>query len=528
MNMNERLSPPANEAWRYQLLIENITDYAIFMLDPTGVITSWNAGAERFKQYTSQEIIGRHFSIFYTDEDRQTDLPSRGLEIARREGKFENEGWRVRKDGTRFWANVIIDAVRSSDGELVGFAKITRDLTERRQAERALEETREALFQSQKMEVIGQLTGGVAHDFNNLLAAVMGSLELAMKRLGGADARVTSLLQNALEGARRGSALTQRMLAFARRQDLRLEPISVRSLVDSMSFLLRPSLGPRISLENRVSTDLPCVKADINQIEMALLNLAMNARDAMPDGGSLVIDAREEIIGVSSSPRLSPGSYVCLSVTDQGEGMDRDTLQKAVEPFFTTKGVGKGTGLGLSMVKGLAEQSGGELRLYSTKGQGACAELWLPVAQAAPALQSPAESRRVNGEQKALRILAVDDDALVLMNTVAVLEELGHDVLEAGSGIRALEILRSGELIDVVVTDQAMPHMTGLELASAIHEEWPQVKLVLATGYGELPTRSQFRFAKLSKPFLEKDLARAITEVVNAAPQRAFDTASSV
>ncbi len=654
MNMNERLSPPASDAWRYQLLIENITDYAIYMLDPQGFITSWNAGAQRFKQYTAQEIIGRHFSIFYTDEDRQTELPARGLETARREGQFENEGWRVRKDGTRFWANVIIDAVRDSDGDLIGFAKITRDLTERRQAEealraserqfrllvqsvtdyaifmldpegrvtnwnlgaqrikgylpqeivgehfsrfytaadracgapekalqaareegryigeglrvrkdgtqfwasvvidpirsedgtllgfakvsrditerrdaeQALEQTREALFQSQKMEAIGQLTGGVAHDFNNLLAAVMGSLELAMKRLAGADARVISLLQNAIEGAKRGSALTQRMLAFARRQDLKPEPIAVRSLVDGMSTLLRPSLGPRISLENRVVHDLPWVKADTNQIEIALLNLAMNARDAMPDGGSLVIDASTKAVGEMSDLQIKPGSYVCLSVTDQGEGMDKATLRKATEPFFTTKGVGKGTGLGLSMVKGVAEQLGGELRLHSLKGQGTRAELWLPVAQEGPVSRELVEIGNMDGEQKMLRVLAVDDDALVLMNTVAVLEELGHHVLEAGSGAKALEILRAGEPIDVVVTDQAMPHMTGLELAAAIHREWPQVKLVLATGYGELPTRSQFRFAKLSKPFLEKDLVRALGEVVNVA-EHVLDIASS-
>lgn len=656
MNMNERLSPPASDAWRYQLLIENITDYAIYMLDPTGVITSWNAGAQRFKQYTAQEVIGRHFSIFYTDEDRQTALPARGLEIARREGKFENEGWRVRKNGTRFWANVIIDAVRDNDGELIGFAKITRDLTERRQAEealreseqqfrllvqsvtdyaifmldptgrvsnwnagaqrikgylpqeivgehfsrfytaadrenglperalqtardegrfigegwrvrkdgtqfwasvvidpirsedgtllgfakvsrditekrdaeRALEQTREALFQSQKMEAIGQLTGGVAHDFNNLLAAVMGSLELAMKRLSGADTRVTSLLQNAIEGAKRGSVLTQRMLAFARRQDLKPEPIAVRSLVDGMSVLLRPSLGPHIALENRVADDMPCVEADTNQIEMALLNLAVNARDAMPDGGSLVIDASTESVGEASDLRVKPGSYICLSVTDQGEGMDKATLQKATEPFFTTKGVGKGTGLGLSMVKGVAEQLGGELKLHSLKGQGTRAELWLPIAQEGPVVREAAEAGSTNGEQKMLRVLAVDDDSLVLMNTVAVLEELGHHVLEAGSGAKALEILRAGEPVDVVVTDQAMPHMTGLELAAVIHAEWPQVKLVLATGYGELPTRSQFRFAKLSKPFLEKDLARAIGEVVSMSPERVLDAASGV
>jgi PAS domain S-box-containing protein len=507
---------------QFRLLVQGVTDYAIFMLDKDGYVSNWNVGAQRIKGYEPDEIVGQHFSQFYTEADRANGVPDNALRMALEDGRYRGEGWRVRKDGTQFWASVVIDPIWADDGSLLGFAKVSRDITERRDAERALEQAREALFQSQKMEAIGQLTGGVAHDFNNLLAAVMGSLERALKRLPSDDTRIRPLLVNALEGAKRGSALTQRMLAFARRQNLKPEPIAVRSLIDNMTPLLQPSLGPRVYFENRVSDQLPCVIADTNQIEMALMNLAMNARDAMPEGGELVIDGCEVVVGKDDGV-LKPGTYVCLSVIDQGEGMDEVTLRKAMEPFFTTKGIGKGTGLGLPMVKGLAEQSGGQLRLHSEKGKGTRAELWLPAATDASVSVQRSVDRHTEGQRPSLRVLAVDDDMLVLMNTVAVLQELGHEVLEASSAVKALDILRSGKTVDVVVTDQAMPHMTGLELAAAIQQEWPQVRIVLATGYGELPTQSQLRFAKLSKPFMEKDLVQAIDQAlsVGADPERA-------
>jgi PAS domain S-box-containing protein len=503
---------------QFRMLVQSVTDYAIYMLDPQGYVSNWNPGAERIKGYAPDEIVGQHFSRFYTAQDRANGEPERALQMAFDEGRYAKEGWRVRKDGTQFWASVVIDPIRDEDGTLLGFAKVTRDATERRDAERALGQAREALFQSQKMEAIGQLTGGVAHDFNNLLAAVLGSLELATKRLSGADRRTLSLIENAMEGARRGAALTQRMLAFARRQDLKPEAIEVRGLVEGMTELMRRSLGPRVRLENRVPETVARIKADVNQLEMALLNLMMNARDAMPDGGPIVVDAREAIINLPAEPGIKHGRYVCLSVTDSGEGMDEATLRKAAEPFFTTKGIGKGTGLGLPMAKGLAEQSGGHFRLISTKGQGTRAELWLPVADDAPAVvDATSDGVDQRRKRRALTVLAVDDDVLVLMNTVFMLEELGHTVLEASSGAKALEILRSVQQVDVVVTDQAMPGMTGLELGRVIHDEWPGTRLVLATGYGELPANPTVTFAKLSKPFLERDLASAIEQAPHAA-----------
>jgi PAS domain S-box-containing protein len=510
----ERLDPLLTDDGRYRLLVEAVTDYAIYMLDPTGMVTSWNPGAQRFKGYTASEIIGEHFSRFYTEEDRRSELPKQVLETAACEGKFEGEGWRLRKDGSRFWAHVIIDPIRDESGTIIGFAKITRDLTERKQAQQALEQAREALFQAQKMEAIGRLTGGIAHDFNNLLMAVLGSLEMVRKRLPE-DPKITPLLANAIQGAQRGTSLTQRMLAFARRQDLKPEAVDVLTLVRGMADLLQTSLGPSVLIETRFPLKVDAAHADAHQLELALLNLAVNARDAMPEGGTLTITAREETLATGHVTGLTPGRYVCLSVTDNGEGMDEATLSRAVEPFFTTKGVGKGTGLGLSMVHGMVEQAGGRLVLKSRKEEGTIAELWLRAMEPNAASrdeQMPARGPR--REQRLLFVLAVDDDSLVLMNTAAMLEDLGHTVFEAASGKQALDILRQEERVDLVITDQAMPHMTGTQLAEAIRAERPNLAIILATGYAELPPGTDARLPKLAKPFRQEDLARAIAEVV--------------
>jgi PAS domain S-box-containing protein len=504
---------------QFRILVQSVTDYAIYMIDPAGRISSWNLGAQRIKGYRPDEIIGEHFSRFYTEEDRAANEPRRALETAARKGAFEKEGWRVRKDGTRFWASIVINPIRDNNGHLLGFAKVTRDITERRAAQQALDEAREALLQSQKLEAIGQLTGGIAHDFNNLLTAIIGSLELLRKRQSTVDQRASRLLDNAIQGAQRGIALTQRMLAFARKQELTLESIDAASLVRGMSDLLQQSIGPAVTIEVRFPTGLDAIRADANQLELALLNLVVNARDAMPNGGVITIAARPEIVGEGNQHRLKPGRYVCLSVTDTGEGMDAATLARAMEPFFTTKGVGKGTGLGLPMIQGLAQQSGGTLALKSTPGMGTTAELWLPTAEpASGAAASNARAPTVEPELAihALRILAVDDDPLVLLNTVAILEDLGHQILEATSGAQALDILRREKAIDLVITDQVMPHMTGVELARAIKAEWPDLPILLATGYAEL-TDADPGLPRLSKPFGQDDLAQAVMLAVGRA-----------
>ncbi|MDO8981929.1 MAG: PAS domain S-box protein [Afipia sp.] len=494
---------------QFRLLVQGVTDYAIYMLDPHGRVNSWNAGAERIKQYRADEIIGQHFSKFYSESDRQKGEPQNALDTARRDERFEKEGWRVRKDGTQFWANVIIDAIRDETGAIIGFAKITRDITERRETQRALEQAREALAHSQKMDAIGQLTGGIAHDFNNLLMVILGSLELAGKRLPD-DERIKTLMSNATQAAQRGAALTQRMLAFARRQDLDLRPFDVSALVRGMTDLLQSSLGPSVQIETHFPPKLNLIHADANQLEMAVLNLAVNARDAMPNGGSIVIAAREETVRGRSQGKLKAGRYVCLSVKDTGEGMDRATLGRAMEPFFTTKGVGRGTGLGLSMVHGMTEQSGGRFVLKSQTGEGTTAEIWLPVAKAAKAAESERFIPRGAPNMRPLVVLAVDDDGLVLMNTTVMLQDMGHTVFEATSGNQALDILRREQSVDLVITDHAMPKMTGVQLAAAIKAERPGLPIILATGYAELPAGEDAELPKLGKPFGQQELMQAV------------------
>ncbi|MGW9947676.1 PAS domain S-box-containing protein [Rhizobium leguminosarum] len=499
---------------QFRRLVQGVSDYAIYMLDPNGNVSSWNFGAERIKGYRPQEIIGRHFSTFYTPEDRAAGLPETALSLARAEGRFEREGWRVRKDGSRFWASVVIDVIRDDDGDVLGFAKITRDITEKMETQRALEQAREELFQSQKMEAIGQLTGGIAHDFNNLLMAVLGSLEILKKRMPQ-DLSLTSLVDNAMQGAQRGAALTQRMLAFSRRQELHVEPIDVSGLVRGMMDMLSRSLGPLTVIETSFPVRLPTILTDPNQLEMAILNLVVNARDAMPSGGRIVLRASEESLLSGEGP-LSAGRYVRIAVIDEGEGMDAKTLQQAITPFFTTKGVGKGTGLGLSMVQGLASQSGGRLVMKSSLGEGTTAELWFPVAVVEQVTEAAAE-RPLQEENAArrLRIVAVDDDGLVLMNTTLMLEDLGHTVFEAMAGPEALDILRKQQ-VDLVICDHAMPRMTGAQLAEAIRNEWPDMPIILATGYAEIPEGAGIvDLPRLGKPFSQAQLAEAISRIAS-------------
>ncbi len=438
---------------QFKLLVEGVSDYAIYMLDAKGHVASWNNGAQRIKGYRPDEVIGKHFSHFYSAEDRENGSPQHALNTAASEGRFEKEGWRFRKDGSQFWASVVIDAIKDDSGVLIGFAKITRDISEKKKAEQALEEARDALFQAQKLEAIGQLTGGIAHDFNNLLMVIQSSMELLRKRVPD-DERLHSLIDNATEGVKRGTSLTQRMLSFARRQDLDHKPVNLQELVFEMTDLLQRSLGPLIMVEARFPMGLSMVRADLNQLESALLNLAVNARDAMPAGGPLTISAREENLPNGNSLRLTPGKYVCLSIEDKGEGMSEDMINRATEPFFTTKGVGKGTGLGLSMVQGFAEQSGGCLRLRSQKDVGTTAELWLPAIDAVDK-PKPADAPLSKPDSRALElvVLAVDDDVLVRMGTAAMLEDLGHTVKEANSGEEALKILAQGIKIDLVIDD---------------------------------------------------------------------------
>ena len=362
------------------------------------------------------------------------------------------------------------------------------------------------------MDAVGQLTGGVAHDFNNLLMAILGSLELLRKKLPD-DPRLLRLLDNAAMGAQRGASLTQRLLAFSRQQQLDTKPVDVPTLVRGMTDLLERSLGPAARIETRFPHSLNKALVDHNQLELALLNLTVNARDAMPDGGTILISAREQTIADGHETRLLPGKYVCLAVEDTGEGMSDEILARATEPFFTTKGVGKGTGLGLSSVMGMSQQVGGTFILKSRKGEGTRAEIWLPSAGSLDEAGAvPVNLAKEDAPRRALRVLAVDDDALVLFNTAAMLEDLGHIALEASSGAGALEILRR-QKVDLIITDQAMPKMTGMQLIETVRESWPGIPVLLATGYAELPGGTACHVTKLNKPFTQEQLAEILTSI---------------
>jgi signal transduction histidine kinase len=388
-------------------------------------------------------------------------------------------------------------------------AQLEQRVEERtREREAALAQVHEM----QKMESIGQLTGGVAHDFNNLLMAVLGNLELLKKRMPDTPS-IKRLMDGAIAGAERGATLTKRMLAFARRQELKPTTVQLRTVFDGMADMLRRSLGPTITIEADISENLPPVQIDPHQLELALLNLALNARDAMQDGGRLTITARlDEAAGLAAG--LPKGEYVCAVVADSGSGMDELTLKRATEPFFTTKGVGKGTGLGLPMVHGLMAQSGGTMQLESQVGKGTAVRLWFPVDRDGVIPSTSSEPGVRAPTQFSCRVMVVDDDPLILSSTAAMLEDLGHIVIEASSGNSALEILRAEAKVDVVVTDHAMPHMTGLELAGIIRQQWPQVPIILASGYAELQQRDDCPLPRLAKPYRQSELAACIANVI--------------
>src|ERR1700722_1707933 len=408
-------------------------------------------------------------------------------------------------------------ALEASKAELQA---LNRDLEVRiEQRTREREQALAQLFEAQKIDTIGQLTGGVAHDFNNLLMAMLGCLELLKKRLAGGPT-AQRLLDNALKGAERGASLTQRLLAFARRQELRPEAVELPGLIAGMRDLLGRSLGPGINIVEEVSERLPPVLADANQLELALMNLALNSRDAMPGGGVLTVSAVEEVIEKGSSLGLAPGRYVRLSVADTGQGMDAATIARAAEPFFTTKGTGKGTGLGLSMVHGLAAQSGGALRIESEPGGGTRVHLFLPKAERAKAKLARKEAEGDFELKARATVLLVDDDVLVSDGTAAMLEDLGHAVIEANSAAMALDLLAAKPEIDFVITDHAMPEMTGVEFAKVVRARSPDLPIVLATGYAELPAGlgADLKLPRLAKPFLQRDLAQVIAQERRHAP----------
>ncbi len=518
---------------RYHAIVDSAPD-AIITVNLDLSIQWLNATAARILGYAPAELMGQTIDVILKNKN---DLTASFLDELHNTGQS---------------GNALPIVCRCKDGALVPFemsvarwtadnrtfmTTIWRDVTERMVAEKALrdseallrrtnseletrveERTREReaaldqLYESQKLETIGQLTGGVAHDFNNLLSVILGSLSLLKKRLPP-DPRATRLIEGAIQGAERGATLTKRLLAFARRQELKLEATELQTLIPDMVDFLRQSVGPGVEIAVDIADDVAPIIIDANQFELALMNLAVNARDAMPQGGLLTIAGRNATTDRSKLPIGIPqGEYVRLTVADTGEGMDEATRAKAMEPFFTTKGIGKGTGLGLSMVHGLTAQSGGAMDIASEVGKGTVITLWLPRARAADVVRGLPMPEAVveTTPRPGLRILLVDDDVLVSMNTANMLIDLGHDVLEAHSGVHALRMLESEGTFDAVITDYAMPGMNGLELATKINSKHPQMLVILATGYAELPTELSLAFPRLSKPYTQEQLAEAL------------------
>ena len=492
-----------SEQQRFQLLVNSITDYAIYMLDTEGRITTWNAGAERFKGYSADEIIGRNFSIFFTPEDLEAAVPQKALATALAEGRFEAEGWRIRKDGSRFYVNAVLDPIHDPSGAHVGFAKITRDITDQRKAQEELEETRAALFQSQKLQVLGELTGGIAHDFNNLMTVVAGSADFLLRKPDLPFEKRKQYLEAIAETAERATTLTSHLLAFGRRQPIKPEVLDLNLRLDAVSEVLSRTLGN--SIQVRLETEAAGrVEVDATQLETAILNAALNARDAMPEGGTLTLSTRDRCEGGSD--------YVALSISDTGSGMPAEVAERAFEPFFTTKEVGKGTGLGLSQIHGFAAQAGGRAEIRSKEGEGTTITLVLPRTD--KGIVGASEATAMSKLPEGLRVLLVEDNPQVRDFAEGLLADLGCRVVSAESGEEALDQL-AADGIDLIVSDVVMPGMSGVELAYKVQDIHPKVPILLATGYSDEIVQRGSEFSVLLKPFGAADLSKAMTAALN-------------
>jgi len=492
------LSELGKSETQFKTLVGGVTDYALYMLDPGGIVSNWNAGGERIKGYTADEIVGQHFSRFYTPADRAAGKPANALRIAVDTGHYQEEGWRVRKDGSFFWASVVIDPIRNDAGELIGFAKITRDISERKEAEERLARIQRQLAESQKLDALGQLTGGVAHDFNNLLMIISGNLHTIKKEINSDKSR--RALQSIETASQRAAALTRQLLTFARRQSVQPQSTALAGRFEVLRDVLNSGLGSMVSLSLDVADDVWNIVVDPNEFETALVNLVVNARDAMPDGGAVTLSAKND-------PQMG---HVAISVEDTGVGIPQDILDRVFDPFFTTKPVGKGTGLGLSQVHGFVHQAGGSIEIESTLGQGTRITIRLPSSTTDAAskteLQAPANSGTV---------LLVEDNPEVAGASTVLLEQLGYNVRWACDAASALaEIENNG--IDIVCSDIVMPgKMDGISLAKAIREKHPNLPILLTTGYSEAAKDVGLHFPILRKPYqlheLSRELERAST-----------------
>jgi len=487
----------------FRLFVSGVTDYALYMLDPSGIVTNWNAGGQRIKGYRPEEIIGQHFSRFYSAADQAAGRPARALQLAVENGRYEEDGWRVRKDGTFFWASVVIDPIRDEDGKLLGFAKITRDISERREAQLNLEKIQRQLAESQKLDALGQLTGGVAHDFNNLLMIISGNLH-TLRKIAGNDAKGLRAVQAIETASQRGASLTRQLLTFARRQSVNPQTVDPADRIRSVREVLDAALGGSVQLVIDVADGIWPVRVDAAEVETALVNLVINARDAMPDGGSVNVRASNTYIDDGKRK----GDHVAITVEDTGVGIAPDIVVKVFDPFFTTKPIGKGTGLGLSQVHGFAHQAGGTVTVASELGKGTAFTICLPRSE------RPIDSAEV--EVSAIgsgTVLLVEDNPDVANASAGLLEQLGYSVRWVSDADTALrEVERDG--IDLVFSDIVMPgKMDGLSLARAIKQKRPALPILLATGYSEAAQNARADFPILRKPYQLHELSRALEQL---------------
>ena len=498
------------EEQRFQLLVGAVTDYAIYMLDPEGRIATWNPGAERFEGYKAGEIIGQHYSRFFTPEDIAADVPGRALRSAEREGRFEAEGWRLRKDGERFWVNAVIDPIRAPDGTLLGFAKVTRDITEKKRAAEELRVAQEALAQSQKLQALGELTGGIAHDFNNLMTVIQGASDFLLKHPNLPPEKRHRYLEAIAETTERATSLTNRLLAFGRRQPVQPRVVDVGVRLDAFVEMIGRMVGSPIQVQLQLTATSARVEVDPTQLEMALLNAAVNARDAMPDGGTLTISTWD--------CDLLDKAAVCISIADTGSGIPADKLARVFEPFFTTKEIGKGTGLGLSQIHGFAEQAGGRAEIESREGEGTTLRILLPRTD--KSTSKSGVEKQAPPLPRGLKVLVVEDNLQVRDFAAELLEDLHCEVVTAIDGAEALELIGS-QPFDLIFSDVVMPGLSGIELADEVAARSPGLPMLLATGFSsQLVEEGGSDFDVVQKPYDATSLGHAIAAILKKSRDR--------